>query len=106
MSHAHAWRISLQRAGVRVEWRPAALDDRAAIFAFLLERNPYAAASVAEEVLLAGDSLATFPYRGRPGLVSGTRELMVAAPYVLIYEIDVAAQRVLILRVWHGARNR
>jgi toxin ParE1/3/4 len=91
---------------VKVEWRPSALDDRAAIFAYLLDRNPYAATAITEELLLAGDSLMTFPYRGRPGLVSGTRELMVTGPYLLIYEIDAAALCVSILRVWHGSRNR
>ena len=98
--------ISPQRAGAKVEWRPSALNDRAAIFAYLLDCNPFAAASIAEELLLAGDSLATFPYRGRPGLVVGTRELIVTGPYMLIYEIDATAQCVSVLRVWHGARNR
>jgi toxin ParE1/3/4 len=51
---------------VKVEWRPPAIDDRAAIFAYLLDRNPFAAALIAEELVLAGDSLAIFPYRGGP----------------------------------------
>jgi toxin ParE1/3/4 len=106
MSLGRASRISPRKAGVKVEWRPSALDDRAAIFAYLLDRNPFAAASIAEELLLAADSLATFSYRGRPGLVAGTRELRVTGPYLLVYEIDAAANCVSILRVWHGARNR
>jgi plasmid stabilization system protein ParE len=66
---------------LRVEWRQAALDDRLAIFDYLFERNPRAALAVSEALALAGDSLSTFPYRGRPGLVAGTRELVIVHPY-------------------------
>jgi toxin ParE1/3/4 len=65
----------LRKVGVKVEWRPSALDDRAAIFAYLLDRNPYAATAITEELLLAGDSLMTFPYRGRPVSFPGRENL-------------------------------
>jgi len=53
------------------------------------------------EVLGAGDSLESFPYRGR--LVPGTqlREITLAYPYIIRYRI--AADHVRILRVRHGA---
>ena len=91
---------------MRVEWLAAALDDRTAIFEYLLSRNPHAAAAISEALALAGDSLATFPYRGRPGLARGTRELATVLPYLLVYEVDPAADAVRILRIWHGAQNR
>lgn len=53
-----------------------ALDDRDAILAYLEPLNPHAAVNLLQALVLAGDSLGLFPHRGRPGLVSGTRELV------------------------------
>ncbi len=46
--------------------------------------------------------LQTFPNLGRPGEVSGTREL-VSPPYVIVYRI--ADEFIEILHIWHGAQN-
>ena len=91
---------------MKVVWRPAARDDRRQIFEFLFEHNPEAARQVETRLILAADSLTTFPHRGRPGRAGGTRELLTVSPYVLVYEVDDAAGLVRILRVWHGAQNR
>ena len=75
----------------------------------IAEENPHAATRIAQELLVAGDSLNTFPYRGRPGLIPDTWELVSVRPYLIIYEIVRGAetvQTVRILRVWHGARDR
>lgn len=48
----------------------------------------------------AGESLRTFPNRGRHGRVAGTRELVVVHPYVISYEVTPDA--VLILNIIHG----
>jgi len=55
------------------------------------------------ELLLAGDSLAIFPGRGRRGRHPGTRELATISPYIIVYEADHSGE-VWILRIWHGAR--
>jgi len=60
---------------------------------------------VTRELILAGDSLALFPRRGRPGRAPGTRELVTVVPYVIVYEVD-ETDTVMILRVWHGAQDR
>lgn len=88
-----------------VIWRAAARDDVVRIVRHISEENPIAARRMAREIVLAGDSLALFPRRGRPGLVAGTRELVVVRPYVIVYEVD-DADDVAILRVWHSAQNR
>ena len=91
---------------MRVEWRPSALADRDAIIDYLEPLNPHAAVNLLQALLLAGDSLTLFPYRGRQGLVAGTRELVAVWPYLIVYEIDAEANTVIILRVWHGAQDR
>ncbi|MGE3782005.1 MAG: type II toxin-antitoxin system RelE/ParE family toxin [Alphaproteobacteria bacterium] len=65
--------------------------------------NPAAAEKLAERLLAAGDSLVSFPNRGRPIPDSQLRELTVVYPYVIRYR--VAADHVWILRVRHGARR-
>ena len=87
-----------------VEWRPKALEDLARIVTHSNEENPVAARQVGRELLLAGDSLALFPYRGRHGLVPGTRELVFCHPYILVY--SVIGANVSVLRIWHGAQLR
>ena len=89
---------------MNVVWRASANADLVRIIRHVAEENPIAARQVARELLLAGDSLTLFPYRGRSGRVEGTRELVVMRPYIIVYEVDDAA--VIILRVWHGAQSR
>lgn len=89
---------------LRVEWQPTALADLEAIFAYLLPLNPFAAERVVQGLTIAADSLNTFPQRGRPGRVKGTRELVAVWPYVMVYEVRDEA--VVILRLWHGAQDR
>jgi toxin ParE1/3/4 len=44
------------------------------------------------------------PYRGRPGRIDDTRELVIhALPYIVVYQ--VFDERLLILNVVHGARR-
>lgn len=88
-----------------VTWSPEAIDDVERIHGHLIELNPSAAARIAAELLIAGDSLAVFPHRGRPGLLPGFRELVAIRPYVLVYRVlpDGTAD---ILRVWHSAQDR
>jgi addiction module RelE/StbE family toxin len=90
---------------VRVLWRKRALDDIRRIVDFIAVDNPAAATRVAQELIVAGDSLKAFPRRGRLGRRPGWRELVVTSPYLIIYRID-PNDTVTILRVWHGAQDR
>ena len=88
-----------------VLWRTRALADIARITAYIATDNPVAAARVARELLLAGDSLAIFPRRGRPGRLEGIRELPAIGPYIFVYRVS-DPDAVTILRVWHAAQDR
>lgn len=87
-----------------VIWRPLASADVRRIVTHIAEENPLAARRVAQELYVAGASLAVFPYRGRRGRTPNTRELVAVQPYIIVYEID--RDIVTILRVWHGAQSR
>ncbi len=39
-------------------------------------------------------------------MAPGTRELVIAFPYIILYEVDDDTDHVFILRVWHGAQQR
>ncbi|MCP1217302.1 type II toxin-antitoxin system RelE/ParE family toxin [Acetobacter orientalis] len=93
------------RNDVQVKWSDAALADRIAIRNYLLPRNPHAAKRVFLRLKDATKDLALFPYMGRDG-GDGTREWVVAHPYVLLYEVDEPAQIVRVLSVWHMSQER
>jgi toxin ParE1/3/4 len=65
--------------------------------------NPDAAARVGAGIRSAADVLRHFPYAGRPGRVSGTREWVVRqSPYIIVYEVHVKDRNeVMILGVFH-----
>ena len=88
---------------MRVVWTEPALAELEAIYDYLWPINPAAAQRVAEDILLAADSLSLFPYRGRRGRLANTRELVMVRPYLIIYRI--VGDEVLILRIWHSAHD-
>ncbi len=89
---------------MRILWFPSAVEDFAALRAYIALDAPGRADVVARRILDAVERLAEFPQQGRVGRVSGTRELVVPrTPYVVAYRVrDDVIQ---ILRVLHGARR-
>jgi plasmid stabilization system protein ParE len=59
-----------------VRWSPEAAGDFAAIVEYIRKQNPAAAERVAHTIYEGIASLASFPRQGRPGRISGTRELV------------------------------
>lgn len=89
---------------MEVRWLEGALADLEAIQDYLLDRDPSAALRVVAILRDAGNGLATFPHRGRPGRWDGTREFVVSGTsYLLPYRVRAGV--VEILRVFHGARD-
>jgi toxin ParE1/3/4 len=86
-----------------VVWTFSALADVDGIRRYIGNFNPYAARDMAERIIEVGDSLATFPYRGRQVPGTRLRETVLARPYIIRYRVE--PDRVLILRVRHSARR-
>jgi plasmid stabilization system protein ParE len=89
---------------MRVVLTDEALTDLASIRLFIAEHSPIAADRIGRRLVEACDSLSRLPDRGRPGLVTGTRELTVVPPYVIVYR--AMAETIEVLRIWHGAQDR
>jgi toxin ParE1/3/4 len=89
---------------VTVVWSPRAIGHLAAIRDYVARENPGAAARTATTLLAAVDRLAELPNLGRPGRVSGTRELVVPGTrYVIPYR--VRGERLEIIAVFHGRQR-
>lgn len=74
-----------------------------AIFDFIEADHPQAAVDIDERIERAASRLLQFPDSGRPGRVTGTRELVVTGTsYIIAY--TTAGDRLRILRVLHASR--
>jgi toxin ParE1/3/4 len=92
---------------MRVRYAPEARAHLTAIFAYIAERNPVAAARVISRIRSAADRLRDFPKMGHAGGVLGTFEWTVTGlPYIIVHEVDIATAEVVILAVLHAAQDR
>lgn len=88
---------------MRVIWTPEAQQDRTDIWDYITGDNPRAAARMDELFSAAAARLADHPTLGKPGRISGTRELIPHESYRLVYEID--GKTAWILALVHTARQ-
>lgn len=89
---------------MRVRWTTDAANDLESIATYILRENSAAARDVVQTIVDGITTLTTFPNRGRPGHVDGTRELLFPSlPYIVIYSTKKDA--VEILRIYHAAQN-
>lgn len=85
---------------MRVRWSRKALQNLDHAVEYIAADNPTAAAEVAQRIWNASQLLADQPGMGRPGRVTGTRELVIPGlPYILPYIEKPGA--IIILRVMH-----
>ena len=89
---------------MRVIWASAAEQDRADIIEFISLDNPIAAVMMDELFAEVALRLEQHPLLGKPGRISGTRELIPHANYRMIYEVQDNQLRILALlhtaRLW------
>jgi toxin ParE1/3/4 len=88
---------------MKLVWTRLARDDRKAIREYIAADKPRAAIAWDERIAKAAEQLLDHPALGRPGRVTGTRELVAHPNYLLIY--DTQAEHVRVLRVLHAARQ-
>lgn len=89
----------------KVVWSEKALRDIKDQVDYILERNEDAARRVARRIREAGDNLGEMAI-GRPGHKVGTYErVLPGLPYLLVYALDASRGAVVILHVYHSARN-
>jgi plasmid stabilization system protein ParE len=90
---------------MRLRYKARALRHIEAIHGYIAKHDPGAAARVVRRIEHSIGRLASLPLSGRPGVVAGTRILVVPGlPYVVIYR--VREEDVDILAVLHTARRR
>jgi toxin ParE1/3/4 len=86
----------------RIVWTDEAVAHLEAIIAYIEAFNPAAARRLGERLIEVADSLTEFPDRGRDA-GQGRREMTTVWPYILRYRVE--EERVVILRIRHGARD-
>ena len=84
-------------------WTPESVQDREGIYDFIEDDNPVAALEMDEMFSEKALRLLDHPRLGRLGRMTGTRELVVHANYILVY--DVKGDQVRVLRLLHAARQ-
>lgn len=90
---------------MKLVWTERSRAHLASLHDYIAADDPGAAARVVTRIIdLTASLLAEHPLAGRPGRVTGTRELVITGtPYLVAYE--VAGETVTILAVLHGARR-
>ncbi len=91
-----------------VVWSADALDDLDSTIAYVAADNPAAALKVLDRIDKSAQSLGQIA-TGRSGRVADTYEKSVSGlPYIIAYALQPlpsGRERIVILRVIHGARN-
>jgi toxin ParE1/3/4 len=88
--------------GLAIVWTRQAAAHVESIRLYIADFNGSASERIAQKLKRAGNSLAQQPERGRL-IHGGMRELIVVSPYIIRYRVE--PERVIILRIRHGARR-
>jgi plasmid stabilization system protein ParE len=90
---------------MKLRYKARTLRHIEAIHDYIAKHDPAAAARVVKRIEYSIGRLASLPLLGRPGMVPGTRILVVPGlPYIVIYR--VRDEHVDIIAVLHSARRR
>jgi toxin ParE1/3/4 len=89
---------------MEVKWLRRALENLDQEAEYIAKDSPQTAAEFVRHLHASAALLADHPNMGRPGRITGTRELVVTRfPYILPYRVRSSA--VEILRIFHTARK-
>lgn len=88
----------------RILWTLPAVEHLKEIRAFISKDSPAAASRVVKAIREQVKPLAQHPQMGRPGILDGTRELVISRlPYLVVYHQQ--DETVTVLAVVHTTRN-
>ena len=91
---------------MKVRWTEFAAVNWEQVFNYIAQENFDAAVRVAERVIDLTELLTVHPFAGRPGRISGTREMVIAeSPFVLVYGVESPEEIIWIYAVYHGRRR-
>jgi toxin ParE1/3/4 len=88
-----------------VEWRARAREDRIRHFDYIAEDNPTAALEFDDDIEAKTDALPEHPELYRIGRMRGTREMVLAANYILVYRILKRKSIIEIVRIVGARQN-
>jgi len=84
-----------------------ALADLESIFDWIARDSRATAKIVVDRLFSSTELLISFPFMGHAGRSPGTLEWVVPRlPYIVVYEVDQAQDRVVVIGVFHGAQDR
>ena len=87
-----------------IRWLPQAQRNRLEQLDYIAQNNPLSAIGQDEQIERQINMLLAHPKMGRPGRVTGTRELVISGtPFVVIYRLQ--EQSIEVLRLLHSAQQ-
>jgi toxin ParE1/3/4 len=89
---------------MKIVWSRRAIRHLVSVRDYIAQDSPKSAGVVAQRILDLVDQRAVHPNLGKPGRISGTRELVVPrTPYIIPYRIR--GERVEVIAVFHGRQR-
>lgn len=89
---------------MRIRWLKRASHDLNRVQDYIAQDNPHAAIETVLRIIETVEKLIEYPGLGRPGMIEGTRELVISGtPYFLPYRVK--EDRIEIMKVMHGAQK-
>jgi toxin ParE1/3/4 len=90
---------------MRIRWTPPAVADMQSISDYLKEHHPHYRQPTMRKLYETIRALKGAPYRGRPGRIEGTREILFQPmPYIAVYRIH--EQSIEVWRIHHTSQGR
>lgn len=90
---------------MRIRWTPPAVADMQSISDYLKEHHPQYRQPAMRRLYDSIQALKDTPYRGRPGRIEGTREILFPPmPYIAVYRVH--EQSIEVWRIYHTAQDR
>lgn len=91
---------------MKIEWTPWAISQWLETFEYLENENASAARRIAESIFEIVEMLAPYPYAGRVGKISETREFAVPrSPFIVSYEVDQTSDTLTVITIFDGRRR-